>query len=224
MLAAGPVRQARCLKFMSMQQVPFAKRAEGMVPRIVSDRRRYRRVAITLLGRFMRDNRQEHACKLHDISVGGAALMAPVSIAMGEHIVAYFDHLGGLEGHVCRVYDGGFALNFVATQHKREKIAAQLTWLVNQHEFKDLEARRHDRVATGNNTHALTLSEGLTITCQMLDFSISGASIATPARPTLGTEVKLGNLRARVVRHHDQGIGVQFIDVQSPNALRRYFG
>ena len=31
-------------------------------------------------------------------------------------------------------------------------------------------------------------------------------------------------LRARVVRHHPEGFGVQFIDIQNPAALRRYFG
>jgi hypothetical protein len=33
----------------------------------------------------------------------------------------------------------------------------------------------------------------------------------------------LGKLRARVARHHESGIGVQFIDIQNPAALRRYF-
>ena len=58
----------------------------------------------------------------------------------------------------------------------------------------------------------------------MLDVSISGASIATPARPEIGTEVILGKLRARVVRHHADGFGVRFLDIQNPTALRRYFG
>jgi hypothetical protein len=35
--------------------------------------------------------------------------------------------------------------------------------------------------------------------------------------------VVLGKLRARVMRHHVQGFGVQFIDIQNPAALRRSF-
>jgi hypothetical protein len=34
----------------------------------------------------------------------------------------------------------------------------------------------------------------------------------------------LGKLRARVVRHHSQGFGVQFLDTQNQAALRRQFG
>ena len=209
---------------MSILQVPFARRGDNGVPRIVAERRRHCRVAVTLLGRFMRGNRQEYPCKLYDISVGGAAVMAPVDIDMGERVVAYFDQLGGLEGDVCRLFAGGFAMRFVATQHNREKIASQLTWLINRHEFKDVDSRRNERVAAKDIQQNLVLAEDVTVQCTVLDFSISGASIATPARPAIGTEVKLGNLRARVARHHDAGIGLQFLDVQNPTAIRRYFG
>lgn len=34
----------------------------------------------------------------------------------------------------------------------------------------------------------------------------------------------LGKLRAGVMRQHAQDFGVQFIDIQNPAALRRYFG
>jgi hypothetical protein len=35
--------------------------------------------------------------------------------------------------------------------------------------------------------------------------------------------VTIGKLQARVMRHHAEGIGVEFIDVQQPTSLRRYF-
>ena len=68
---------------------------------------------------------------------------------------------------------------------------------------------------------SVQLAEGIVLNCRVLDVSISGASVATPARPDIGTEVMLGKLRARVVRHHPEGFGVQFIDIQNPTALRR---
>jgi PilZ domain len=205
-------------------QASFARRAQGLVSRITPDRRRHKRVALTLLGRFMRENRQEYPCKLADISVGGATIMSPVDTAMDERVVCYFDHIGGLEGHVMRRFDGGFAMRLIATQHKREKLAAQLTFLINRPYLGELAERQHERMRPKNTTQSLTLTEGLTVTCQIIDFSLSGASIATPARPTLGTEVKLGNVRCEVMRHHPEGIAVKFIEVQHANALRRYFG
>jgi hypothetical protein len=70
----------------------------------------------------------------------------------------------------------------------------------------------------------LKLAEGLAVQCRVLDVSLSGASIGTEARPAIGSEVHLGRLRARVMRHHERGIGLQFLDIQDPEALRRYFG
>lgn len=202
----------------------FARRTQGVLSRIVPDRRRYKRISVTLLGRFMRENKEEHACRLVDVSAGGAAVTSPVSVAVGERVVAYFDHIGGIEGVVVRQFDGGFAFSINATRHKREKLAAQLTWLANRAELGNEDGRRHERITPKDGEQTLQLAEGLVLSCRVLDVSISGASIATAARPELGTEVLLGKLRGRVVRHHPQGFGVQFLDIQHPTALRRYFG
>ena len=209
---------------MSGNQTSFARRAQGVLSRIVPDRRRHKRLAVTMLGRFMRENKQEYPCRLHDISVGGAAIMAPVTAEIGERVVAYFDHLGGIEGFVVREFDGGFAFKIQATQHRREKLGAQLTWLANRNEFGGIEERVHERLTPASGLSSLQFAEGIVLNCRVLDISISGASVATPARPEIGTEVILGKLRARVVRHHAEGFGVRFVDIQNPTALRRYFG
>lgn len=205
------------------EQFTLRKPAEP-ASRAVPDRRRHSRVAIVLLGRFMRENKHEYPCKLIDCSVGGATLMAPAEPDAGEKIIAYFDQLGGLEGNVARTFAGGFALQFNITPHKREKLAAALMFLMNKNENPGLEGRRHERIVLKSNAQSLTLTEGLTIGCEVADMSISGASIVTPARPELGAIIKLGNLNARVIRHHERGIALEFVDLQNPNALRRYFG
>jgi hypothetical protein len=220
--------------------MPFARRSQGVLSRIVPDKRRHKRLAVALLGRFMRENKQEYPCKLIDISAGGAAIMSPIDVVeeptepvaepgeeaagglrIGERIVAYFDQLGGIEGQVVRGFKGGFAFKIEATKHKREKIAAILTLLANH---VDADERRHERIRPKEGTHKIQLSEGIVLECQVLDISISGASVGSPARPEIGTEILLGKLRARVMRHHAKGFGVQFIDIQNPTALRRYFG
>ena len=172
----------------------------------------------------MRESKEEHPCKLVDISAGGAAVMSPVAVPMGERVVAYFDHIGGIEGMV-----GAGVRWRLCLQDQRDAAQAREAGgtadLARQSlRAGALDGRRHERVTPKNGDSALQLAEGIMLTCRVLDVSISGASIATPARPEIGTEVMLGKLRARVVRHHPQGFGVQFLDIQNPTALRRHFG
>ncbi len=194
--------------------------------RIAPDRRRHKRVKLTLLGRFMRASKSEYPCRLIDISVGGAAISSPVDVEKGEHIVVYFDNLGGLEGTVSRLLDGGFAVEFNITTRRRQKLAAQLTVLVNEKEISEFDLRRpgHDRIALANRSLAITYEDGETEECDALDVSISGASIASDARPRIGSMITVGKLRARVARHHSRGFGVAFIDIQKVEAIRRHFG
>ncbi len=208
---------------MTSTSVSTTVRSSVPQARVGTDRRRHKRFAMTLLGRFMRESKHEYPCKLIDISVGGAAVMSPVAVKMGEKIIAYFDHLGGIEGQVSRQFEGGFAVKFAVTANKREKLAAQITWLLNKDHVPGVEERRHVREPLVNKAAIVQLGPGIVIECKILDVSLSGASVATEARPALGTDVLVGKLRARVMRHHESGIGVEFIDIQDPEALRRHF-
>src|ERR1700694_1588031 len=110
------------------------------------ERRRFQRVRVNLLGRYMLADRREFPCQVMDMSPGGMALIAPVSGKAGERVVAYIDPLGRLEGTIVRVYPNGFAMSIAATQRKRDKLAAQLTWLANRHILNLPEDPRHHRI------------------------------------------------------------------------------
>ena len=101
-------------------------------PKIVPDRRRYRRVPVSVFGRFMRDDKQEYPCEVINMSAGGMALLSPVACADQERIVAYLDKFGRIEGVVVRSFEGGFAVRILASPAKCEKIANSLTWITNE--------------------------------------------------------------------------------------------
>lgn len=208
---------------MSMPAGLARRRDPGANPRPAADRRRHKRYALALLGRFMRADRHEYACRLLDISVGGASISSPVQPDLGEHVIVYLDELGGLEGEVSRHFDGGFAMALRATRHRREKLAARITWLINRSELGDIDAREHERITPAQMPNTLKISEDVSLSVSIIDVSLSGANVATEARPPIGTEVQLGKLRAKVMRHHDRGIGVRFLDIQEPEAIRRSF-
>ncbi|RUO99006.1 PilZ domain-containing protein [Hyphomicrobium sp.] len=187
------------------------------------DHRKHRRLPLSLAGRFMRADRSEYDCRMRDVSVGSAGVVADTVPETGERIVAYFEHLGGVEGVVARITPDGFAFVFKVTEHKREKLAAQIMWLVNRDDFPEAAGRRHERIGTGGRRTTLKVEEGVIIDVELLDLSASGASIGTPARPPLGSLVIVGKTRAIVRRHHAHGIGLQFLSLLSPDALRDRF-
>lgn len=65
------------------------------------DRRRNPRYQLSLPGRFMRADKLDYPCRLKDISVDGVALTSPTIMAVGEHVIVYLLHLGGLEATWC---------------------------------------------------------------------------------------------------------------------------
>ena len=79
---------------MSPSQARTVKPSLSLDARIVPDRRRHKRFSLPLLGRFMRASKEEYPCKLLNVSVGGAAIMSPVQVDCGEHIVACIRRAG----------------------------------------------------------------------------------------------------------------------------------
>lgn len=183
------------------------------------ERRRHQRVKVILTGRFMREDRHEFSCQTANMSPGGAALVTANPPRIGEHVVAYIDHLGRIEGRCTRVFEGGFAMTVSATLRRRDKIADQLTWLANRNNLGLPEDRRHKRFELRNPRSILTLPDGSSIECRVIDVSLSGAAVATKAKLPLGSPVTLGRTPARVVRHLDTGFALEFSRLQSPDTL-----
>src|SRR5437773_7848844 len=167
------------------------------------EQRRFQRVRGWLLGRYVLAGRREFPCQVLDMSPGGMAIIGPVSGKAGERVVAYIDHVGRLEGTIIRVLPTGFAMSIAATPRKRDKLAAQLTWLANRHILGLPEDRRHDRIIPLNPRTTMVMPNGITVTCRIIDMSLSGAAIVSETKPPLGVLVWLGKTQARVVRHVD---------------------
>src|SRR3954463_2215840 len=156
------------------------------------EQRRFQRVRVNLLGRYMLPDRREFPCQVLDMSPGGMAIIGPVSGRAGERIVAYIDHVGRLEGTINRVLPNGFAMTIAATARKRDKLAAQLTWLANRHILGLPEDRRHGRITPRNPAGRLILANGVNVACRVIDISESGAAISTDQRPEIGSPITIG--------------------------------
>jgi hypothetical protein len=175
---------------------------------------RFQRVKVSILGRYMLADRREFPCQVLEMSPGDAVVIAPVAGVEGERIIAYLDHLGRIEGTILKQVDGGFLMDIAATVRKRDKLAAQLTWLGNKDLLNLPEDRRHERVVPDIRHSNVVLDDGRRYNCKIIDISLSGAAIELDVRPAMGTPITLGRMRARVVRHFQNGVAVEFAAAQ----------
>ena len=172
----------------------------------------------------MREDRTEHSCDIIDMSPGDVSIRAQALCAPGERVIAYLDHVGRIEGRVTRMTDDGFAAEIVASERKRDKLAAQLTWLVNRHELNLPEDRRHDRAANQVATASvIELEDGRKYPCRIIDLSLSGAAVSIAVKPALGTPVRLGIKQGRVVRLFEDGVAIEFLTLQTRDSLNEAF-
>ncbi|MDB5651698.1 MAG: pilus assembly protein PilZ [Hyphomicrobiales bacterium] len=186
----------------------------GRLPRFhgnADEKRRHSRVDVSLLGRYMLSDRREYPCQTRNMSPGGLALYAPTQGQIGERVLVYLDQLGRIEGLITRKMDNGFALSFSVPAAKREKLADQLTWLVNRTALGMPEDRRHERVSVANQRAIVRLTTGREYSSRIIDISLSGIAIEEREQLPIGTRVTVGQTPGRVVRHLTGGFAIEFL-------------
>jgi hypothetical protein len=194
---------------------------QKVIARALKERRRFRRVNVTVTGRLYIPATQEEAiCTVKDISPGDACLLCELKQEPKGRAVIYLDNLGRFEGPIVRGKNGGFVMTFSCSLQKREKLADQLTLEMNRHLLSEADLRRYDRVeaAAGSFTH-FTRSTGEQIRCEVLDLSLTGVSVRTELKPPVGEHILIGHRAGRVARHHADGIGIEFLGLSSAGEM-----
>ncbi len=188
---------------------------QKVIARALKERRRFRRVHVSITGRLYIPATQEEAiCTVEDISPGDASIVCELRDEPRGRAVIYLDTLGRFEGPIVRTRNGGFVMTFSCSLQKREKLADQLTLEMNRHLLSEADLRRYDRVeaVSGSFTH-FTRSTGEQLRCEVLDLSLTGVSVRTELKPPIGEHILIGHRAGRVARHHGEGIGIEFLGV-----------
>ncbi len=195
---------------------------EPVLARLRAERRRFKRVSVDLPGRlFIPSEAREARCTIANLSAGGAAIECENLPEAETQVVLYVDGFGRFEGAVTRKDDGAFGVRFHCTALKRERIAEQLTLFLNKSLIDNAVLRRSERAPTRGFTR-FTRADGQLVRCEVLDLSTTGVSVKTDVRPPVGEYVLIGQMAGRVARHHESGIGVEFVGsvVDRPSAER----
>lgn len=193
------------------EKLDFAAAARSLAASQVGlrERRRFRRLPLTVNGRMLDSLGRERDCRTADMSPGDARILAPVLPSVGERVIIYLEGFGRMTGNVARRGEDGAAIIFDFGAHKREKLTEQLTLAIN----KDLgiEAPANSTATIGSQSIQLQFETGETYEGEVLDFSLAGVTIRSHRPPPLlGVWVRVGNVYGRVARLIENGFAIDF--------------
>lgn len=172
-----------------------------------NDRRTWRRFAVPLAGRLFGPSGAAWRCEVLELSAGGARVQAP-GLPAATAVTLYVARIGSVDAEVLEAVHGTLRLRFSVDDARRGQISQLLDAMVQDGLARPGRTRRKPRLAT-TGLHFIR-ADGQTVACDALDLSFQGISLRVPVRPPVGEHVTIGGCQGRVVRHHDQGIVVQF--------------
>jgi len=202
---------------MSLEHVDF-----GDV--IFVERQEDVRIIVSIPARFSsserRDARGERRvfdCRAVYLSPGAVALASPVSVSVGERIIAHIDRVGELTGVVAHVLEGGFVMSIAAGADQRNQLATKIQWLEKYKNHDVLDRRADERVMASSPHSRVILPDGSSETCRVLNISGSGAAISSETVPYIGAILLIGKAVSCVVRQFEGGFAVRFVKREKRN-------
>jgi hypothetical protein len=175
----------------------------------VSDRRRHKRVAVNLAGRYMLEDGAEYPCECIDVSVGGVRLRAAQAGPWGSRVIAYIDGIGRLEGYIVRRALGWFALEMRVTTRKGERVQERISAILNSDSSHGGDRRDDGREFADRKVWLYTL-DGQKHEALLTDVSRVGAALLTDATLEMDERVRLDSRRAVVARLFPGGAALKF--------------
>ncbi len=186
-------------------------------PTPVRENRKYERIRLFLSGQLFDPlSHQTAECRILNLSAGGAAIECSSRFPHGICLVLYIDNFGRFEGKTVLHTNGQLALQFSIGEAKRDRLIEMMRSFGLEGLAGITQLRKHARIpslASGS----ITRESGEQLACDVLDISLDGASLRTKVRPPVGEVLSLGRARGRVIRHHADGIAIQYVR-ESPRA------
>jgi len=162
------------------------------------------------------------ACRTTRVSPFRMIVDVPVVGKVGDRLSTYFRDFGKFDGLISDTMIGGFLLELEMTRAMRESFASKLIWLESKlKEPAIIDLRKAARIIPENPHSLLTLADGTTHRCFVVDIVMSGAAVSSELQPQIGTPLAVGACIGRVVRRLPNGFAVKFVEPQDRLDLAR---
>ncbi|MEM1102786.1 MAG: PilZ domain-containing protein [Pseudomonadota bacterium] len=186
------------------------------------DRRKFERFEILLAARLLLNGFTEHDGEIQNISEAGIAVSSSAAAQVGDGVIATIEGLDRIEGRVCRVFEGGFAISAKLPAARRSRLRRQIEFLMNPSLRDQSDERRGvPRHKTDNQHTICIMPDGHSRIARVVDLSARGIAVEIDQRPWLrqespkpppGSMVQVGRMTGRVVRHTLLGFAVEFTE------------
>jgi hypothetical protein len=183
--------------------------------------RKFERVLVALDGAIFA-NGVTQECQILDLSAGGARLQRDNPIALTGELFLYIKGFGRFRAEVVRSNNTELAVRFVPNNEATMGVLKGLSNYVKGLDTPATKMRKEARIPT-SIAAVCRMANGAAVPCEIIDASMNSMSLRISERPRIGSLIKLGGTKVRVVRHHAQGIAVQCLPPPSPKSGRYVF-
>jgi hypothetical protein len=162
------------------------------------------------------------ACRTKRVSPFRMIVDVPVVGKIGERVTSYFQDFGEFECTISATLKSGFLMELEMTRARRAWMSEKLTWLEKKQKDASIQELRRDARFVPQVPHTfLTLADGSTYPCFIIDVSTAGVAISCEYDPPIGTVLAVGACVGRVIRKFDSGFAVKFAEKQQREDVGR---
>ena len=162
------------------------------------------------------------ACRTKRVSPFRMIVDVPVVGKVGERVTSYFQDFGEFECTISATLKTGFLMELDMTRARRAWMSEKLTWLEKKQKDASIEELRRDARFVPQVSHTLlTLADGGTHPCFIIDVSTAGVAVSCEYDPQIGTPLAVGACVGRVIRKFADGFAVKFAEKQQRDDLAR---
>ena len=148
-------------------------------------------------------------CIVTRLSAEGASIATPLASSIGSEIALYIDGFDRFTASVRQTSQESLEVRFNSSPAKRERTAARIRSFLEGGQ-SPVESRSESEGTTLQSLRQFKRKNGETAKFDVVDISLTGATLKTRSRPPIGEIVTIGTVEGEVTRHFDEGIAVEF--------------
>jgi hypothetical protein len=162
------------------------------------------------------------ACRSRRVSPFRMIVDVPVVGRIGERLTSYFEDFGEFDCTIIETMRSSFLMELEMTRARRAWMSEKLTWLEKRQKDANVKDLRRDARFVPQVPHTfLTVADGGTHPCFIIDVSTAGCAVSSEYDPPLGTPLAIGACIGRVVRKFNHGFAVKFVERQNRDDIVR---